>query len=165
MTKHSVTPSVGQIPAHNQYLKENEPKRVRFEKWFYAPLRRMSKHDGFAIITLLFPLYERHLRLKFSMDETAKFTEGSAGLKEIALDLSIPENKAGDFWDIFRNGAMHYGQPKYNYILIYHHTNPIEIINNIYNINPLELRDLLLKKFNNNMWASLNIPDSYISVD
>ncbi len=165
MIRHSVTPSVGQIPDSNQYMKENESQRERFEKWFYDPLRRMNKHDGFAIITLLFPLYERHLRLKYFMNEKVKFTESCKAFKQIAKDLSIPLKIVPIFWRVFRNGAMHYGQPKDGFRIIYHDKNPLQFKDEIFFINPIEFRDLILSKFESFMWTSMKIPDSYISIE
>ncbi len=51
---------------------ESVSERVR--KWYIDPLRQMSGSQGFLVLMVLFPLYEKHLRNKHSMK--GDFTEG-----------------------------------------------------------------------------------------
>src|ERR1043166_7283009 len=89
-----------------------ESKREQVEKWFLTPLRKMNGHEGFILLMVLFPLYEKYLRVKHQMKAEAKFSKGTPALATIGRDLHLSEDDAEIFWQNFRNGLAHCALPK-----------------------------------------------------
>jgi|GEM_PF-5417191 len=48
------------------FVPTQENTRDLVRKWFINPLNVMNSDEGFIIITILFPLYEKHLRFIYA---------------------------------------------------------------------------------------------------
>lgn len=80
----------------------------RVEKWYLRPLLGLtSPHDGFAILTLSFPLLERYLRSDLELTDQEKFSEGHQAFKTLAEVFSCTPKEAYLFWQNYRNGLLH----------------------------------------------------------
>ncbi len=139
------------------YVVVSESFRELVEKWYVNPLKKLdTQHDGFAILTLLFPLYEKHLR--FSLGDQ-KFSENSPVVRQIGKDLSISTDQAYGFWQIFRNGLLHKAIPdstdqNYDWAMTQATSKPIEIKERVLYINPILLKDKVIQLVMNkvDMW-------------
>ncbi|HRX30174.1 MAG: hypothetical protein H6582_00015 [Crocinitomicaceae bacterium] len=180
--KMEVTPSVEDAKTRLKALNytegvelfpKNESVRHRVERWYINPLDKLDdQHDGFAILTLLFPLYERHLR---HLHGNGAFSENSALVRQIAKDLSLSVSQAYEFWQIFRNGVLHSALPKekegfkYTWCLRYDIIEPVVVNGSTFEVNALELKKIILKIVTKkiDIWKNQDdpIPSRYIAID
>ena len=144
------------------YVKVSKTDRERFEMWFVGPLNRMGQNDGFVLMCALFPLYERYLRKKLNLSKTENFSKGHKVFKEIAKNLKISKKEAFQFWQIFRNGALHLAFPKKNYVLQYSTPKAVEFNDDWIFVNPIGLRETLMPMLSHKlMWKGMKIPEIY----
>lgn len=138
------TTSTFSNPGYAEHF-ESVPDRVK--KWFIEPLKRMKDSEGFLVLLVLFPLYEKHLRTLREM-KGDKFSEGNPIFCVIGEHLGISKDDAYQFWQNIRNGLLHRANPKtpagFDYGI--RSVGPsIEKDGNRFWINPFQLRDDLLK--------------------
>lgn len=60
----------------DDYVPHSETVAERVDKWYIRPLREMGDQHGLLILMLIFPLYERHLRVSRGMKR--EFSEGNS---------------------------------------------------------------------------------------
>lgn len=87
--------------------------REKIDKWYVAPLRDLQKlgkgDEGFLVMMVSLALAER-------LVETLTSRAKKAGTK-ISFEaqggtlFGLPEDQFSAFWQMFRNGMMHFGQP------------------------------------------------------
>ena len=90
-----------------------------FERWFVQPLRQLENipnGDGafIALASSCF-LYERYIRAKAAHTLGLKPDERfiPERPKQIAVDFQVDEDTARAFWDVMRNGLLHFAMPKH----------------------------------------------------
>lgn len=177
-----VTPSVEDAKARLKALNytegvelfpKNESVRDRVKRWYIKPLSKLdNQHEGFAILTLLFPLYERHLR---HLHGNGVFSENSDLVGQIAKDLRLSVSQAYEFWQIFRNGVLHSALPKekegfkHTWCLRYDITEPVVVNGSTFEVNALKLKEIILKIVTKklDMWKYQDdpMPLRYIAID
>lgn len=91
-----------------------------FERWFVQPLRQLESipnGDGafIALASSCF-LYERYIRAKAahilgSKPAGKRFIRERT--KQIAADFQVNEDTASAFWNVIRNGLLHFAMPKH----------------------------------------------------
>ncbi len=121
--------------------------KERVAEWYIKPLKRMHGSEGFIVLLVLFPLYEKHLRTKYQFAD--HFTLGHRVFKIVGKHLGLNQSEAFYFWSTFRNGLLHHGVPKtsQDFVFAMLETGPaIEKKDSIYWINPFELRNRLLQE-------------------
>jgi hypothetical protein len=151
-------------------IPESHSIKERVEKWFLAPLREMSDHDGFIVLMVLFPLYEKHLRFKLKMTQDDHFSKSHPVFTVIGHDLRLSAVEAYQFWTNFRNGILHRALPKekggFTYAIDPNATLAVrKDENNTFWVNPFALRDTLLPNIEQSirMWREDDVllPDVY----
>ena len=136
--------------------------RELIRRWYVDPLRQMTHPDyGFIILMILFPLYEKHLRVTHKLSE--KVSEKGKVVKQVAKDLKITEDVAYILWNHYRNGLLHRGMPKNSseYELGLVREGPaIKAEGKQIHINPFAIRDLLLPiiEADRSMWKDAEFP-------
>ena len=103
-------PATGTIPNSDnyKYQQEEHSKNERIERWFYRPLENLNDgNESILLLHGLFPLIERYLRYKLSMNDSETFSEGSKALKSLGKLLKCPEAVSYKLWQIGRNGLAH----------------------------------------------------------
>ena len=145
----------------DSYSERSESVSDRVQKWFIEPLRRMKGSEGFLILLVLFPLYEKHLRIRHKM--VGDFSKGNAIFRIIGRQLALSESDAYQFWTNVRNGILHQALPKTTPSFEYGiRTNgpPVEKIDNRFWINPFSLRDNLLNEIepDTRTWKTDDVP-------
>ena len=146
---------------------EGVPTRIL--KWYIDPLRKMEGSQGFLVLMVLLPLYEMHLKVNGHIRDDEKFSQGHPVFKVMGRHLSLSMDEAYYFWQCFRNGLLHTALPNelesFPYSL---RTDglPIERMNEVFYINPFELRNHLLGIIVGDLkkWKSYgaNLPVTYI---
>jgi hypothetical protein len=121
----------------------------------------MSGSQGFIVLMVLLPLYEKHLRVKHRM--TGDFSEGNQIFKIIGRHLNLSEHDAYLFWNHVRNGLLHQALPKESVPFKYgirDEGQPIEKDRNMFWINPFALRDRLLLEIepDTQSWKEDDVP-------
>lgn len=86
-------------------------KKDRIEQWYLEPLERMSGHDAFICLAVVFLLYEKFLRLTKEIGEGEKFAAGHKVFSTIGADLGVDAATAFLIWNKWRNGLLHRGMP------------------------------------------------------
>lgn len=86
-----------------------------FDIWFIKPLAKLDHNDdSFVRLMIVFPLFERYLRLQWSKkNKTQAYNAKEDRLLpflQIELDLDCLDAKT--FWNVMRNGLLHQGVPK-----------------------------------------------------
>lgn len=105
------TPTSGSnFQPEDEEIKESKTEKI--EKWFFKPLENFREHEGFIILMVCIPLYEKYLRMKGFIKEDENFSEGHEVFKQIGKDLGLSSQFAYNFWQKFRNGLCHRGMPK-----------------------------------------------------
>lgn len=100
----------------------NQKDSELFEIWFLRPLRELeaiSEGAGafIALATSCF-LYERYIRAKLATEKGLRFDNSFDKRNhqyrdlQIANDFNTDEATAAAFWNVMRNGLLHYGMPK-----------------------------------------------------
>jgi hypothetical protein len=98
---------------HNPgYVHKQQPSvtaKDKVEHWFIDPITKMTGHDGFICLMLLFPILETIIRFELEIpeDKDAAFSHGSKELHWFAEFMTIEEGSAQAVWDAFRNGLLH----------------------------------------------------------
>jgi hypothetical protein len=84
-------------------------EKDKVDLWFCDQLLRMQGHDAFVCMMLLFPLIETIIRfeLKIPDDQDVVFSDNSPALNWFSEFMTIPDDRAREVWDSFRNGLMH----------------------------------------------------------
>lgn len=140
----------------------NESDRDRVHKWFIEPLMRMQRDDGFIILMVILPLYERHLRVTYSAlfrSEDESFYESHKIFGQVKQDLNLTTKQAAfDFWRIFRNGLMHRAVPNKKNFARWEMAPtgiPVTYNDSVFRVDPLALRDHLLRLIEPNrvLWS------------
>jgi hypothetical protein len=128
------------------FVSRNESVAERVEKWYIKPLREMHGPQGFLVLMVLFPLYEKHLRYKHP--DLQHFTKGHSVFQTIGRDLKLDRDGAYLLWKNMRNGILHRALPDedsdFHYIITSEGP-AVERNQDIFRINPFEMRDSLLK--------------------
>lgn len=160
--------SSGSVPLDKtraNYTLTNDSRVEKVEKWYLRPLNGLnSPHDGFAILTLLFPLYERYLRWKGYIKEKEKFSEWHPVFKEIAKHLGTTMKEAYDFWNHYRNGLLHRAAPEVadgiTFELVRDRNFCIRRDGNRVQINPFKIRDVVVElvEQSRDMWNDPTYP-------
>jgi hypothetical protein len=97
-----------------------DKNKERFDLWFVKPLRELEAiHGGagafIALATSCF-LYERYIRAK-SFAETGRRFDKKLDEKyrnlQLIQDFKINAETARAFWNVMRDGLLHYGMPKH----------------------------------------------------
>lgn len=145
----------------NDFAERNETVFERVQKWYIEPLRRMKGSEGFLVLLVLCPLYEKHLRNFYHFD--GRFTEGHRIFRVIGKHLKLSENDAFQFWTHVRNGLLHLAAPKNSPRFDYgirEDGPPVEIIDDRFWINPFELRNRLLEEIvpDTRSWKTDEVP-------
>jgi hypothetical protein len=134
--------TVSHIGSHQE---RSESVSSRIERWYLKPLRAMSGDQGFLVLMVLFPLYEKHLRVVEEMK--GDFSQGNRIFDKMGKHLKLPATDAYRFWNNVRNGLLHRALPdtkdSFEYA-IREYGPPIEKNGNSFLINPFALRDRLL---------------------
>lgn len=133
----------------------------RVDKWYIQPLKRMQGSEGFLVLMVLFPLYEKHLRIRYRV--RGDFSEGHRVFRVIGRHLALGEKDASLFWTHRRNGLLHRAAPKVSEKFEYgirENAQPIEKIENHFWINPFALRDRLLQEIepDTRTWKDDDVP-------
>jgi hypothetical protein len=147
LTNSAVTAATSMVVVHPNYFERSESVSERIDKWFIQPLREMSGSQGFIVLMILLPLYEKHLRVKFQMDDD--FSKGHKIFKTIGRHLSLSEEGAFEFWRHVRNGLLHKALPKESTQFKYgirEQGPPIDQNGDVFWINPFAMRDRLLEE-------------------
>lgn len=124
----------------------SESVKERVEKWYLKPLRAMSGDQGFLVLMVLLPLYEKHLRVVEGMK--GDFSDGNDIFKIIGTHLKLSQKDAYIFWNNVRNGLLHKALPDSKEAFEYalrEQGPPIEKKGVLFLINPFALRDRLLE--------------------
>lgn len=124
----------------------------------------MDGDEGFLVLLVLFPLYEKHLRVACGFD--GNFSEGNKIFSKIGKHLKIPATDAYIFWTHVRNGLLHQAQPKTSAKFDYGLRSdglPIERIHDRFWINPFALRDVLIPVIEDGIpfWRNDNVPVAF----
>lgn len=143
------------------FVERSESVAERVNKWFIEPLKRMKGSEGFLVLLVLFPLYEKHLRNRHQM--AGDFSEGNRIFRVIGHHLKLSENDAYQFWTHVRNGLLHRAAPKNSDSFEYgirEDGPPVERSNNRFWINPYSLRDRLLEEIepDTRTWKNDDVP-------
>ncbi len=145
--KQAYTAVTSEVFVHiTKFAERSESVQERIEKWYLKPLRAMSGDQGFLVLMVLLPLYEKHLRIVEGMKDN--FSDGHKVFKKMGLHLGLKEEEAYLFWNNVRNGLLHNALPDTNESFQYAlqaQGKPIEKKGNWFFINPFALRDQLLK--------------------
>jgi hypothetical protein len=122
------------------------------------------KHEAFVCLTVCLPLLERIIRFETRSSDDASFSEGSTLIKTLAEKLSLKEEDARDFWQMFRNGIAHRAMPQLykdrTYELTLRPSVPVHVAGSHFLIHPWKLRDLVvtLVEQNRKMWNDTDYP-------
>jgi hypothetical protein len=144
-----------------QYVERSESVAERVDKWFIEPLRRMQGSEGFLVLLVLFPLYEKHLRNHYDM--IGDFSEGNPIFSVIGKHIQLSKKDAYRLWTHLRNGLLHHAAPKntedFEYC-IRDSGPPVEKIADRFWINPFSLRDRLLEEIepDTRTWKTDEVP-------
>jgi len=147
---------------HQFYFMTPESNQDRLEKWFFEPLRRMDRDEGFIILMVILPLYERYLRITHSQlfegDGKGNFYKNHPVFKHIKQELSLKNKEnAYHFWQIFRNGLMHKAMPGMDSLkwVLGETGIPVKYEDGWVKVDPLALRDRILTiiKGNKKLWS------------
>jgi hypothetical protein len=138
-------------------------------RWYIEPMMKMDGAQGFLVLMVLLPLYEKHLKVNGHIGKDENFSEGHRVFRVIGRDLRISMDEAYYFWQCFRNGLLHTALPNelesFQYSLR-EEGPPIERKNGVFYINPFELRNHLLEIIMRDLkkWKSHDdrIPVTYI---
>ncbi|MBL8873414.1 MAG: hypothetical protein JNK90_26775 [Planctomycetaceae bacterium] len=129
------------------FQERTESVTARIEKWYIQPLLRMDGNQGLLVLMILFPLYEKHLRICYGLDD--KFTSGHKIFRTIGKHLELSQNDAYLFWTNMRNGLLHRAIPNvednFRYV-IRDMGKSVELLDKCFWINPFELRDRILRE-------------------
>ncbi len=144
------------------FVERTESVAERVNKWFIEPLRRMKRSEGFLVLLVLFPLYEKHLRNRHQMAGDS-FSEGNKIFRVIGRHLKLSESDAYKFWTHVRNGLLHHTAPKNSESFEYgirDEGSPVEKIAKHFWINPYSLRDRLLEEIepDTRTWKKDDVP-------
>jgi hypothetical protein len=112
MSDSATPPSTGHAAAAASRTPIVESPIQRIEKWFFDPLNNLGTNGCFITMLVAIPLYEKHLRHTTGQLHGEPFAQGGPLVAAIAVDLSITESEAFDFWQVFRNGLCHHCMPK-----------------------------------------------------
>ncbi len=136
----------------------------RVEQWYLKPFERLnSPNDGFAILTLLFPLYERYLKWKGYIGEE-DFTKGHKVFKAVGKHLSVDPDDSFIFWNRYRNGLLHHAAPKAytdtTFAIVRIGDFCIKREGNHLWVNPFKIRDVVLSlvQDSRDMWKDPDYP-------
>ncbi len=167
MTKKTIKVSLNPVTAvtsftsTGEFVERSESVAERVSKWFIEPLRRMHGSEGFLVLLVLFPLYEKHLRNHHHM--TSDFSEGNPIFRVIGRHLALNAEDAYRFWTHLRNGLLHHAAPKNTETFKYgirDNGPPVERIADRFWINPFSLRDRLLEEIepDTRTWKTDEVP-------
>lgn len=136
------------------FTPRSETAGEKIAKWYIEPLRAMTGSQGYLILMVLLPLYEKHLRVKYKI--TGNFGQDNKVFKTIGSHLQLGVDDAFLFWTHVRNGLLHRALPlsrrpdkpelppfKHG---LRENGPPIERIRDLYWINPFAMRDRLLRE-------------------
>jgi len=132
----------------SEFIRVNETVRDLVFRWYLKPLGKLNhQHDGFAILILAFPLYEKHLKFFLGSME---FSENSPLVKQIGKDFKISTEQAYELWQIFRNGLLHLALPdatemNYDWALSQDIDVPIKVKDATFIINPLLFKNKVIE--------------------
>jgi hypothetical protein len=136
---------------------------------YIDPMMKMEGSQGFLVLMVLLPLYEKHLKVNGHIGDDERFTQGHRVFKVIGRDLRLSMDEAYYFWQCFRNGLLHRALPNESGSFPYSLRiggPPIERKNGVFYIDPYELRNQLLEKIKRDLkkWKShdARIPVTYI---
>jgi hypothetical protein len=141
---------------HQTYFEKTKSIGERVSEWFITPLRAIES-EGFIVLMVLFPLYEKHLRVSEHLPAGKPFSKGHPVFKIIGRDLGLSSADAYLFWTNMRNGILHQALPKqedgFDYVL-HCGSNAVEKRDQVFWIDAFALRDHLLEKIEDNlrMW-------------
>jgi hypothetical protein len=144
ISPNSVTTSID-LSGSGEFQERAESIATRIEKWYIQPLLRMDGNQGLLVLMVLFPLYEKHLRMLYNMDD--KFTSGHRIFRTIGKHLELNENDAYLFWTNMRNGLLHRAIPKTEDDFRYgirESGKAVDLLDKCFWINPFALRDRIL---------------------
>jgi hypothetical protein len=132
-----------------------ESNREKLEKWLFKPLAEMRGSQGFLVLMVLLPLYERCLRQIKNIPRNENFSDKHRVFDEIASDLGITKDEAQRFWRGVRNMLMHWGGEEDTTPALYNwgieESGPmIQFEKDSFRLNPFALRDKLIPKILNN---------------
>ncbi|HLX64481.1 MAG TPA: hypothetical protein VKX17_24620 [Planctomycetota bacterium] len=148
---------------------KQETTAQKIAAWYIEPLRAMNVgRQGFLILMVLFPLYEKYLRIKEGMGDEG-FGKGKPVIDRIRKELEFATiDEAFGFWQDIRNGLLHRAIPKAVYYKLgLQVPGPaIESCPGGFLINPFELRDRILSIIEADMsiWdndSTVQLPESY----
>lgn len=134
---------------------------ARINKWFLGPLRQMNGDQGFLVLLILFPLYEKHLRSSHKF--TGKFRQGHSIFNVISRDLNLSNDDSFLFWSHCRNGLLHRIQPmnstSFEYV-IRDNGPPVQKRFGCFWINPFALREHLIPIIESGLeqWTDTEFP-------
>src|SRR5689334_22587529 len=109
----------------------------------------MSGHQGFIVLMVLLPLYEKYLRVKHNMEIEEKFSKHHRIFNVIGRHLQVSADDAYLFWTNVRNGLLHSALPKHSNDFNYgirEDGPPLQRDANLFWINPFEMRDRILEE-------------------
>lgn len=160
LSTNSVTAATS-FDSVGEFVERSESVAERVNKWFIDPLRRMRGSEGFLVLLILFPLYEKHLRNRYQMVDN--FSEGHSIFRIIGKHLALSEQDAYLFWTHMRNGLLHHAAPKNTHNFEYgirENGPPVAKIADRFWINPYSLRDRLLEEIepNTRTWKTDDVP-------
>jgi len=158
----STTPPVSGNSIAPGYRQADFSSKSRVERWFFTPIEKLkSKDDGFAILILLFPLYEKYLKVSSQTPDEIQFSNGNKVFEIIGKDLGVSKEIAYVVWQHFRNGLLHHAMIKESTEYSFHlcqngeaiHICDVkkEIGKKEIGVNPFKMREILLKKLKSNM--------------
>lgn len=85
-----------------------------FERWYVRPLRELEQlpngDGGFVVLATCCFLYERYAKA-YLLDSGEKASNENV-IRQLANDFGIQRDVADAFWNVIRNGLLHFGMPK-----------------------------------------------------
>jgi hypothetical protein len=146
-------------------------KKERIEKWYLEPLERMSGHEAFVCLCVVFLLYEKYLRRTEQIDENERFTKGHKVFKLVGSDLGVDQDTAFELWANWRNGLLHRAMPLSNDSITWALSGTPKVAvsrsGNQLTLNPWIIRDIVVNKVRQkkHIWQDTAAPlmDVYVT--
>lgn len=140
--------------------------RTLVERWYFRPLRQLDgQDDGFVLLLILFPVYERYLRYRVKMGDDEGFSHGHPALDIVGRHLGVSRDDAYAFWWHYRNGLLHHAMPSahggISFAIVRKRQFCVKREGNYIWVDPFMIRDTLLpilQEADKEMWRGVLYP-------
>ena len=137
--------------------------REQTTKWFLDPLSKLTSDEAFIAMIISIVLLEKWLRVSREHGEET-FSETSKAIRDFAGVFNLQPRDAFYFWQDWRNGLLHRGMPKFDWIDGYFmsskYPEAVAVENKVVRVNPWLFRDKVLElvRTDRKMWSDPMCP-------